>query len=78
MIAYLDFEKPYAELQARIAEMKATAEAGPADIDDELRKLETKADRLLKDTYAKLTPWQKTQVAIISSALISRITLADL
>ena len=63
MIAYLDFEKPYAELQARIAEMKATAEAGPADIDDELRKLETKADRLLKDTYAKLTPWQKTQVA---------------
>ena len=63
MIAYLDFEKPYAELQTRIAELKATADGGPANIDAELRKLETKADRLLRDTYAKLTPWQKTQVA---------------
>ncbi len=63
MIAYLDFEKPYAELQARIADLKATADGGPANIDAELRKLETKADRLLRDTYAKLTPWQKTQVA---------------
>ena len=63
MIAYLDFEKPIAELQARIAELKETAEGGPANIDAELRKLESKADRLLRDTYAKLTPWQKTQVA---------------
>ena len=63
MIAYLDFEKPYAELQARIAELRVAAEDGPANIDSELRKLETKADRLLRDTYAKLTPWQKTQVA---------------
>ncbi len=63
MIAYLDFEKPYAELQARIAELKDTAEGGPANIDAELRKLESKADRLLQDIYAKLTPWQKTQVA---------------
>lgn len=63
MIAYLDFEKPIAELQARIAELKETAEGGPADISSEVRKLEAKADRLLQDTYAKLTPWQKTQVA---------------
>jgi acetyl-CoA carboxylase carboxyl transferase subunit alpha len=63
MIAYLDFEKPIAELQARIAELKETAEGGPANIDAELRKLESKADRLVRDTYAKLTPWQKTQVA---------------
>ena len=63
MISYLDFEKPYAELQARIAELRVAAEEGPANIDSELRKLETKADRLLRDTYAKLTPWQKTQVA---------------
>lgn len=63
MIAYLDFEKPYAELQTRIAELKETADGGPANIDAELRKLESKAERLLQDTYAKLTPWQKTQVA---------------
>lgn len=63
MIAYLDFEKPIAELQSRIAELKETAEGGPANIDAEIRKLESKADRLLRDTYAKLTPWQKTQVA---------------
>lgn len=63
MIAYLDFEKPIAELQARIAELKETAEGGPADISSEVRKLEAKADRLLQDTYAKMTPWQKTQVA---------------
>lgn len=63
MISYLDFEKPIAELQARIGELKETAEGGPADIDAELRKLENKADKLLQDTYAKLTPWQKTQVA---------------
>ena len=50
-------------MQARIAELKETAEGGPANIDAELRKLESKADRLLRDTYAKLTPWQKTQVA---------------
>ena len=63
MIAYLDFEKPIAELQTRIAELRETAEGGPADIDAEVRKLESKVDRLLRDTYAKLTPWQKTQVA---------------
>ena len=63
MIAYLDFEKPIAELQSRIAELKETAEGGPTNIDAEIRKLESKADRLLRDTYAKLTPWQKTQVA---------------
>lgn len=63
MISYLDFEKPVAELQARIAELKETAEGSPADIDAEVGKLQVKADRLLQDTYAKLTPWQKVQVA---------------
>lgn len=63
MIAYLDFEKPIAELQARIAELKEAAEGGPAKVDSEIRKLEVKAGRLLQETYAKLTPWQKTQVA---------------
>jgi acetyl-CoA carboxylase carboxyl transferase subunit alpha len=63
MISYLDFEKPIAELRARVAELKKTAESGPANIDSEIKKLEAKADALLQDTYAKLTPWQKAQVA---------------
>jgi acetyl-CoA carboxylase carboxyl transferase subunit alpha len=63
MVAYLDFEKPIAELQARIAELRDTASGGSANIDSELVKLQAKADKLLADTYARLTPWQKTQVA---------------
>ncbi|MEY2926045.1 MAG: hypothetical protein RL367_522 [Pseudomonadota bacterium] len=63
MTAYLDFEKPVAELQARISELRESAETGGADIDAELAKLQAKADKLLADTYARLTPWQKTQVA---------------
>lgn len=61
MVALLEFEKPVAELLARIAELRESADA--TDIDTEIAKLEAKADRLLRDTYAKLTPWQKTQVA---------------
>ena len=63
MVAYLDFEKPIAELQARIAELRKAASGGTANIDSELNKLEAKADKLLADTYGRLTPWQKTQVA---------------
>lgn len=61
MVALLEFEKPVAELQARIAELRESADT--ANIGPELEKLEAKAERLLRDTYAKLTPWQKTQVA---------------
>ena len=63
MVTFLDFEKPIAELQARISELRETADAGPANIDAEISKLEAKADKLLADTYAKLSPWQKAQVA---------------
>ncbi len=63
MVSYLDFEKPIAELQARISELRETADSGTTDLAPEIEKLEVKADRLLRDTYAKLTPWQKTQVA---------------
>lgn len=63
MAAYLDFEAPIAELQARIADLRESAGTGPANIEAELGKLEAKADRLLAETYARLTPWQKTQVA---------------
>jgi acetyl-CoA carboxylase carboxyl transferase subunit alpha len=60
---YLDFEKPIAELKARIEDLRTTSEATDANIDSEIGKLESKADKLLADTYAKLTPWQKTKVA---------------
>ena len=60
---YLDFEKPIAELETRVTELKATAQNGAIDIDAEVSKLEAKATRLLRDTYARLTPWQKAQVA---------------
>lgn len=63
MITFLNFEKPIAELEARIAELRTTAASGAVDIDSEIDKLEKKSDALLKGTYAKLTPWQKTQVA---------------
>jgi acetyl-CoA carboxylase carboxyl transferase subunit alpha len=63
MATYLDFEKPIAELEARIAELRETASAGEPNIEAEIGRLEERADRLLRDTYAKLTPWQKTQVA---------------
>ncbi|MCA1956042.1 acetyl-CoA carboxylase carboxyltransferase subunit alpha [Zymomonas sp.] len=62
MVSYLDFEKPVAELQTRIAELrKATSDE--MDLDREISDLEVKVQKLLRDTYAHLTPWQKTQVA---------------
>jgi acetyl-CoA carboxylase carboxyl transferase subunit alpha len=63
MLTYLDFEKPIAELETRVAELRETASNGSIDIDPEIEKLESKAAKLLRDTYAKLTPWQKAQVA---------------
>ena len=63
MASFLDFEKPVAELQSRIDELRGTAAEGTVDIDAEIARLQIKSDRLVRDTYAKLTPWQKTQVA---------------
>ena len=64
MQTYLDFEKPIAELETRVAELRETAASSEdIDIDAEVSKLETKSAKLLRDTYAKLTPWQKAQVA---------------
>ena len=61
---YLDFEKPLAELETKIAELEAVAaqEGGP-QINEELKKLKEKAAKQLKDTYSSLNPWRKTQVA---------------
>jgi len=63
MISFLDFERPIAELEARIAELRATGEAGSIDLAPEIDKLEKKSAALLRTTYGKLSPWQKTQVA---------------
>lgn len=60
---YLDFEKPIADLQARVAELRTTADSGSLNIDGEVKRLEAKSEKMLRDTYERLTPWQKTQVA---------------
>jgi acetyl-CoA carboxylase carboxyl transferase subunit alpha len=64
MRSYLDFEKPVAELEAKVEELRAIGENGGAvAIGDDVARLEAKAAAALKDLYAGLTPWQKTQVA---------------
>jgi acetyl-CoA carboxylase carboxyl transferase subunit alpha len=63
MPSFLDFEKPIAELQGRIDELRDTAAEGSVDLSVDIARLQAKSDKLLKDTFARLTPWQKTQVA---------------
>ena len=63
MKTFLDFEKPVAELENRIAELRSAAEGDDVDINDELQRLELKSANLLETTYRNLSPWQKTQVA---------------
>ncbi|HEX8225531.1 MAG TPA: acetyl-CoA carboxylase carboxyltransferase subunit alpha [Allosphingosinicella sp.] len=63
MPTYLDFEKAIAELDSRIEELRETAEGSELNIDAEIGRLEAKSDRMLRETYGRLTPWQKTQVA---------------
>ncbi|MGE4280577.1 MAG: acetyl-CoA carboxylase carboxyltransferase subunit alpha [Magnetospirillum sp.] len=59
----LEFEKPIAELEGKIEELRHLTDGGDVNIADEVGRLQTKVDKLLRSTYAKLTPWQKTQVA---------------
>jgi acetyl-CoA carboxylase carboxyl transferase subunit alpha len=64
MRSYLDFEKPVAELEAKVEELRAMGESDTAvAVGDEIGRLEAKAAVALKELYAELTPWQKTQVA---------------
>lgn len=63
MKTYLEFEKPIADLERRVADLRDTATTGDLDIDADVERLEAKAAKLLKDTYSRLTPWQKAQVA---------------
>jgi len=64
MRTYLDFEKPIAELEGKVAELRSLAdEDDSVSIDDDVERLERKAEDALKDIYKSLNPWQKTQVA---------------
>ncbi|MEM7299804.1 MAG: acetyl-CoA carboxylase carboxyltransferase subunit alpha [Pseudomonadota bacterium] len=61
---YLEFEKPVADLEGRVRELRAMADEDSAlNLDDEISRLEAKAQQTLEDLYKKLQPWQKTQVA---------------
>lgn len=64
MYNYLDFEKPVADLEGKIIELKKLAESGEAvDVGDEIARLEKRSQEALQDAYRSLTPWQKVQVA---------------
>ncbi|MEL6531059.1 MAG: acetyl-CoA carboxylase carboxyltransferase subunit alpha [Pseudomonadota bacterium] len=63
MISYLEFEKPVAQLEERISELRSVDANQDVDIASEITRLETKSAELLASTYSSLTPWQKTQVA---------------
>lgn len=63
MISYLDFEKPVAALEERIAQLRSVNALHDVDVASEIGRLESKSIELLASTYASLTPWQKTQVA---------------
>ena len=63
MNGFLDFERPLAELEGKIKELRLLGDSGDLNLVDEIHRLQSKAERLLRQTYGKLTPWQKTQVA---------------
>jgi acetyl-CoA carboxylase carboxyl transferase subunit alpha len=64
MYNYLDFEKPVADLEGQILELKKLADSGQAvDVADEIARLEKRVADALRDIYRQLTPWQKAQVA---------------
>ena len=63
MQSYLEFEKPIAQLDKQIAELRAASAGDEVDISSELARLDAKSAELLANTYGALTPWQKTQVA---------------
>ncbi len=60
---FLDFEKSIAELEGKIEELRHLSAGEQLNIADEVGKLQAQADRMLRQTYAKLTPWQRVQVA---------------
>jgi acetyl-CoA carboxylase carboxyl transferase subunit alpha len=59
----LDFEKPISELEGKLKELRHLSSGSELDLADEITRLEARAEKLLRQTYAKLNAWQKTQVA---------------
>ncbi|HEX3207749.1 MAG TPA: acetyl-CoA carboxylase carboxyltransferase subunit alpha, partial [Geminicoccaceae bacterium] len=59
----LEFEKPISELEGKVKELRHLSNGSEIDLADEIQRLETRAEKLLRQTYAKLNAWQKTQVA---------------
>ncbi|MBF0123945.1 MAG: acetyl-CoA carboxylase carboxyltransferase subunit alpha [Magnetococcales bacterium] len=60
---FLDFERPIGELMAKVDELRHLTSTSDIDISDELKRLEQRADELTHEIFAKLTPWQKTQLS---------------
>jgi acetyl-CoA carboxylase carboxyl transferase subunit alpha len=60
---FLDFEQPLADLEGKIEELRHISDGGDLNIAEEVARLETKVEKFLRQTYAKLTPWQKVQIA---------------
>ncbi|WP_010299576.1 acetyl-CoA carboxylase carboxyltransferase subunit alpha [Candidatus Odyssella thessalonicensis] len=63
MAVFLDFEKPVAEMEGKIEELRHLSSQGDLNIVEEISRLQSKVDRMLRQLYANLTPWQKVQVA---------------
>jgi acetyl-CoA carboxylase carboxyl transferase subunit alpha len=63
MATVLDFEKPIAELEGKVKELRHLSDGNGLDLADEIARLESRAEKQLRQTYAKLSAWQKTQVA---------------
>ncbi|MDE2514067.1 MAG: acetyl-CoA carboxylase carboxyltransferase subunit alpha [Alphaproteobacteria bacterium] len=60
---FLDFEQPLADLEGKIEELRHISDGGDLNIAEEVARLEAKVEKFLRQTYAKLTPWQKVQIA---------------
>ena len=63
MTTYLEFEKPIAELESKISELRHLPNSGDVDIAEEVMRLQARVDKQIRATYAKLTSWQRVQVA---------------
>ena len=63
MQTFLDFEKPVADLEGKLAELRQVSDGDEINIADEIQRVQAKLDRQLRQIYEKLTPWQKVQVA---------------
>ena len=62
-VAFLDFEQPIAELEAKIEELKHVSSDGEVNIQDEINRLQAKSRQLTANIFSSLTPWQITQLA---------------